>query len=129
MSINRQLLKKYQSEVNLMRRAGLDDEFIESTLHERNDLDGWEPITFKELKKMSEDKLKKLLSYCWHDSSPRCDTIGITNIVFSKVSKSQNKLEFSDDCGDPEIYFSDENQKIHKLGDGTWNYGLYKKTK
>ena len=87
-----------------------------------NILKGYTPITFNELRKMSQNELDNLLSVCWHDGKLRCYCVGINNVIFT-----DNKVKFSDSDGDPSIRFRDENNLIDNIGDGVCNYGLYKK--
>ena len=76
-----------------MKELGFDDYEIESKIVEVEDLSGWTPITFRELKSMTQGELDKLKSYCWHDGEPRCEAIGITNL---KIVELEHKrlLEF-----------------------------------
>ena len=104
------------------------------------DLDGWEPITYRELKEMSEEELLKLKSYCWRDGQPRCDCIGIRNLSFEKHINNEGstnihrpetiwyKIQWSDNDGDPCITMRDDewDSNIDNVGDGEWNYGLYR---
>lgn len=87
-----------------------------------NILKGYRPITFNELRKMTQSELDNLLSVCWHDGKLRCHCVGINHVTFT-----DNKVTFSDSDGDPSIRFRDENNLIDNIGDGEWNYGLYKK--
>ncbi len=134
--------KNYKDFIKLMREAKMEDYQINNILSQRETFEGWEAITFKELKEMTPDELSKLLSYCWKEGEPRCDTIGISNLVItprksSYISGADHQryiknywyLEYSDDNGDPSFEISNEDELIHKLGDGTWNYGLYKRIK
>jgi hypothetical protein len=122
--------KKYKLMADVMRQLRFTDEQIENKLIEYGDLNGWEPITFVELISMSQKEKDKLKSYCWHEGIPRCETIGIFDVVFHDYT-TYFKLTYSDNNGDPYIHFGLDgmNNKIDNVGDGTWNYGLYKKVK
>lgn len=132
MSISRIYFKKYRTEIDQLRKLGIDDGDIEDVLQQKEDFNGWKRITLKELMKMNEGDLSKLMSYCWHDGRPRCDTIGITDLKVEE-RKSGNvvyyHVEFSDGNGDPSFEVRDINQELHKVGDGEWDYGLYKEIK
>lgn len=97
-----------------------------SGLFESKELKGWEPVSLKELKSMTQSELDKLKSYCWHDGKPRCSCVGITDLKITK-GKNHHVVEFSDENGDPRFEVRDINTKIDNIGDGEWNYGLYKK--
>jgi hypothetical protein len=119
---------KYSKEIETLKSLSLSDDNIVSILQKKEDFDGWVPITFEELKKMPPEKLKELKSYCWKDGNPRCDCIGITDVNFEQIYNSW-KLTFSTDYGEPSITFFNYKQKIDNIGDGAWNYGLYKRKK
>jgi hypothetical protein len=116
--------------IDVMRQLRFTEEQIENKLIEYVDLKGWVPITFVELMSMSEKERNKLKSYCWHDGEPRCETTGISNVEFHDYS-TYFKLTYNDYNGDPHIHFGLDgwNDKIDNVGDGIWNYGLYKKVK
>ena len=132
MAINKKYHNKYKSIISVMQGLRMKDEEIENKLIEIDDLYGWEAITFLQLKSMSEEELKELKSYCWHDGKPRCQCIGIENLFFHEFNydnKFSWKITFSDYNGDPIINTFDLTQKIDNIGDGTWNYGLYQTIK
>jgi hypothetical protein len=104
----------------------LPEEQIDSIIQQKNKLAGWTPVTLRELQAMSEEERKKLLSFCWHDGRVRCDCIGITDLVVTPYEHSYG-LDWSDINGDPQTQVSTLDEPIHNVGDGTWNYGLYKK--
>lgn len=88
----------------------------------------WTPITLGELRVMKQDELDKLYSNCWKNGEQRCACIGISNLEISDT----NTITYSDIDGDPEIDLwkdIDEDFLIDNVGNGTWNYGLYKKVK
>jgi hypothetical protein len=87
-------------------------------------------LSYNEIKDMSEAQLSQLITMCWHESfgrtfneeTFRCDSDGIKDIKYAN-----NKLEWESDdseCGYVQRYDADE--KIHQLGDGEWDYGIYK---
>lgn len=127
MAISKALQTKYPDFIKMMKQLRFDDYQIEMKLSEMEDLKEWEPITLKELQSMSQDDLSKLKSYCWHDGNPRCDCIGISHLKVTQ-GKYGYTVEFSDENGDPRFEVRDVNSKIDNVGDGEWNYGLYKKT-
>lgn len=115
----------------VLKQLGFSKEEIQDKMQEQADLKGWKAITVEELSKMSEKELKQLKSYCWKNGNPRCDSIGITSvsIVSSGPNTSLFDIEWSDGNGDPNLYGYNKSDKIDNIGDGTWNYGLYKKAK
>lgn len=126
-----------------------DDKMLNDTLdglgyskHQKNmlfqqmeDLRGLEAITFSELKEMDEEELKNLTSYCWRDGDPRCGCKGVSDLKIELYETGNNSgqikiVNWSDSDGDPTIDGPYPlSKKIHKLGDGTWNYGLYREKK
>jgi len=86
----------------------------------------YNPISVHELSNLSDDELKNILSVCWHEGKFRCDTIGITDVSIVKDSDGYN-ISWSDGNGDPRIYTDTMSELIDDIGDGDWNYGLYKK--
>ena len=106
---------------------GIPQEVIDSIFEEQPYLTNeWKALTFKELKDMDESELSQLLSYCWKDGSYRCSCIGISNLSIDKT----NTINYSDSNGDPTIDLwkdIDDDFKIDNVGDGTWNYGLFRK--
>lgn len=128
MAIPKKLRDNFTTEIKNMKGIGMTDDEIIKFLKRHLAFDGWVPITFRELFEHTVD-FKSLFSYCWHDGEHRCDTIGIRNVNF-KVSDTDTKywiLSYSDDDGDPKIEFSDLDAEIDYVGDGEWNYGLYKR--
>ena len=105
-------------------------------------LKGYTPITVRELQAIIDDEegigdgssqgidCSELLSVCWHDGEYRCDTTGIGLVKITKHQNSQNdaySIEYSDECGDPRFEVFGYDTPIDNEGDGTWNYGLYRK--
>ena len=91
----------------------------------------WQPVTLSDLIYMAYDDRSELLSICWNEGEFRCNTIGIKNFSYKPInynSPDLYRVEYSDDCGDSHIIVQMD-QKIDNVGDGEWNYGLYKKTK
>jgi hypothetical protein len=129
MALPKKYLKKYKQTIDVMLQLRMTEEQILHKLIEQDELNGWEPITFRQLAQLSENELKELKSYCWHDGKPRCQTIGIYNLKIKEFfDETHWDITFSDDNGDPKIFCTDLDQKINNVGDGTWNYGLYKKS-
>jgi hypothetical protein len=84
------------------------------------------PVTIQELSEMSEDELKTLYSLCWRNGKPRCSCVGISDVRITKSKWSDRlNVSWSDDDGEPCVdgYMG---SKINKLGDGEWEYGLYR---
>lgn len=122
--------KKYKDVIKTLRLLGMDNDEIESKIFEMENLKDWTPITLRELMSMSEDELSQLKSYCWHDGNYRCDTIGITNLKVLKRDVDNREywvVSFSDDDGDPHFEIHSLDIPIKKIGDGEWDYGLFKK--
>jgi hypothetical protein len=113
-----------------MKQLGFDRHEISDRMEQYKSLNGWKPITIKELSKMTDEEKSKLKSYCWKNGNPRCDSVGITDV---KITPSDRPgcfdVSWSDSDGDPNIYGYEESQKIDQIGDGTWDYGLYKRVK
>jgi hypothetical protein len=111
-----------------LTELGYDQYEIKDRIYQYKTLKGWTAITVKELSEMKEPELKKLLSFCWHDGETRCDCIGIQDVkIIPSHSEGNFNVEWSDMNGDPNIYGLSMDDKIDNVGDGTWNYGLYKK--
>jgi hypothetical protein len=119
-------MKKTESAFRNMFKDLLPEEQIDSIITQKNDLKGWTPVTLRELQAMSEEERKKLLSYCWHDGRVRCSCIGITNLEVTPYSNSYD-IKWSDIDGDPHTRVSTLDEPMHNIGDGEWNYGLYRK--
>lgn len=84
-------------------------------------------ITAEELKKMTNSELSELLTVCWKRGKHRYDTIGITDVqIDEEQPDGYVMVNWSNDSGDPDVYIK-PNEKIDNVGDGDWNYGLYKK--
>lgn len=105
-----------------MKELGMDDREIKHRLYMIELLKGTVPLKVSELKLMSQDELDKVISVCWHDGKYRCDCVGIRNLLHVGYD-----LYWGDDNGDPHIYVRDKNTIIDNIGDGEWNYGLYRK--
>ena len=89
---------------------------------------GYKPVTAEELENMSDDELQNLFSVCWHEGRLRCETTGITDVSIENGWEDNGFIvEWSDDNGDPSIYVDSMNELIDDVGDGEWDYGLYKK--
>lgn len=128
MSIRKKFKEKYSEGIKLLKLMGFDDDEIDSKLTGVEEIEGWKPITLRELKKMSESQLKELKCVCWHEGYFRCSSVGITNLSI-KENGGEYFVSFSDDAGDPSFYCYDEKHKMDKCGDFEWMYGLYKKAK
>jgi len=123
--ISKKYLRKYPEMIEVLQKLRFDDEEIDDLLTEYDELFGWEPISFQELRMMDECEWNELKSYCWKYGSPRCQCVGITNVKFA-----EGKITYSDSNGDPTIYpGSDLTKKIHKVGGDKWAYGLYRRVK
>ena len=126
------LFNKYPDYVKLLKKLNLDDYEIEDKLYIMDTLKDWKPLTLREVIEMSDDERKKLLSFCWHDGESRCDTIGITNFEYhpAKCKREGEDLydvNWSDINGDPSLYGIKMDTKINNIGEGDWNYGLFKR--
>lgn len=126
MSFSKQQKKKYGIMINAMKELGFEEYQIQSKITEKEELEGYRPITLKELIEMKEKDLKTLLSYTWKEGTRRCCDIGIQDL---KITKETNYyyITYGDDSGNPRFSIRDEKEKIFKVGDGTWDYGLFKK--
>ena len=121
---------KKQEMYKVLKSLRMSEEEIWARINETSDLEDYTPITYRELVNMSEEELSNLYSYCWHDGAPRCDCTGITDVLLEEASYSGKKyyiLSYSDGCGDPHFTFDNYDDFIDNVGDGEWNYGLYKK--
>ncbi len=130
MAINKKYVQKYSEYIAMLKKLRFDDHQISLKLEKMEGLEGWESITFNELKEMTQDELDKLLSYCWHDGNPRCDCIGIHDVKFEN-RPDYYEVTWSDSNGDPRVTTDslDLDEKIDNVGNGDWNYGLYRKSK
>lgn len=94
------------------------------------DKNNWESISANQLAEMTDDERSNLLSVCWHEGKFRCETVGISDLNLDQHFFSGNsyfRLAWSDRNGDPHIFVKDMDKKIDNVGDGDWNYGLYKR--
>lgn len=128
MSIDKKYKKKYKDIIAILKYFDFEDSVINSRFASYEEVQGWKPITLRELKKMSEDELKELKSVCWHEGRLRCTSIGINMLEIIK-NKNSYLISFSDDAGDPSFYLSKLTDKMDKCGDFEWTYGLFKKIK
>lgn len=89
-------------------------------------------LSYNELKEMTQEELCQVFSMCWKDPdynggynerTLRASATGIRDLIYHEKSKI---LDWSDDDGDPNIDYQNTDEKIHHLGDGTWQYGIYK---
>ncbi len=94
-------------------------------------------LSYNDIKNMSQEELDNLISVCWHDSqfnggcnkkSLRCWDEGITELGLVTLDSRgiTYAISWSNDSGDPDVYVSSLDEKIHMSGDGEWDYGLYK---
>lgn len=120
---------------DMMSNLGIPQEAIDAQMNSiETMLDGHDiikqlrPLTLKELKELPKDQWDKLYSLCWKNGRPRCSTIGISDLEIKQASEPDHfNITFSDGNGDPRIQWIKNETKIHKVGDGTWDYGLYLK--
>jgi len=92
-----------------------------------NSMKDWTAITFKELSEMNAKQLEGLKSVCWKDGEYRCSTVGIQDVNLTIVNTTVVSAQWSDSDGDPRLYNYELTDKINNIGEGDWNYGLYKK--
>jgi len=126
MAINKKDKKKYKAGIDLMKAIGMEDWEVEDKIYQTKELENWKPVTLGELMSMSQEELSQLKSFCWKEGHSRCVCIGINDLVVTEKEGYYN-VEFGDDNGGPSFECDDLNTEIHKLGDGQWDYGLYKK--
>lgn len=128
--MDKKIEKKYKDIIKTLRLIGMDKDEIREKIFEMENLKDLEPITLRELMSMGDDELNQLKSYCWHDGKYRCDTIGITNLKVLERNNGNRKywvVSFSDNNGDPHFEIHSLDTPIKKVGDGEWDYGLFKK--
>lgn len=92
----------------------------------KNILDHFTPenaLSYNDVVGMTSEQLKSVVSVCWHENSLRCYAEGISTVNFDSIRQTIN---WSDNDGDPSIENYNPDQKIHQLGDGEWDYGIYK---
>ena len=130
MAISKKYREKYPEVIKALKLLKMEDYEIEQKICEMEDMEGKKAITFEELKNMSEENRKKLYSYCWKEGRPRCSCTGISDVIFTKHPRSSGgsywTLGYSDGNGEPHFEFDDWKEKIDKVGDGYWDYGLYR---
>jgi hypothetical protein len=82
-------------------------------------------LSYDELKLMTPDELKKVIIIVWKDDVFRDDAVGINSI---KLNKSYLDFNFGNeyDEGHANLNYRFTDEKIHKLTDGAWSYGVYK---
>ncbi len=89
-------------------------------------------LSYNDIINMTDVELENLISICWHETHGiyynentfRCDSDGLFNIEYTQ---ELTRLEWEDNEGGASIYrYEDLNAKIHRLGDGEWDYGIYK---
>jgi hypothetical protein len=123
---------KYKSIIEACQLLKISDREINDRIYMLELLDGYKAITYTELEFMSQSDLDNLISVCWRDGKYRCDCIGVSNVHFERIEsfgKRYINVSFSDADGDPELTCYNINSEIDNVGDGEWNYGLYKKIK
>ena len=114
----------------ILKQLRMSEDEIWAKINEVSDLENYTPITYRELANMSDDEQSKLYAYCWHDGNPRCDCTGITDVLFEEANYSGGIyyiLSYSNETGEPHFTFHNYDDFIDNVGDGEWNYGLYKK--
>lgn len=121
-NMDAELAKKYEVEIKVLRQIGMDEDEIEDKIIVLDELKGHGPVSARELLEMPESELAKLKSFCWHEGRYRCDTVGISDLSVKGLV-----VNYSDSNGDPTVYVTSLDQKIDNIGDGEWNYGLYRK--
>ena len=129
MELSNELKTKYSDFIKMMKNLRFDDYEIENKIIEMSDLEDWEPISLMELQSMTQSELDNLKSYCWHEGIPRCSCIGITDVKVITKNVNRHIIKFSDNNGGTTIeLIGDLDSKIDNVGDGEWNYGIYKNT-
>lgn len=86
----------------------------------------WKAITLDELRQLSTDEKKELLSYCWKHGEPRCWCIGIHSVKIYATEHGNFKLQWCDMDGDPTIWVNSD-EEIDGIWADRYSYGLYKK--
>ena len=89
-------------------------------------------VTVNDVLEMSEEERSKLWSACWHDGrydAPRCACRGILNFKVEKSHGDRFKVSWDDRDGSPHFEVFSYDDKIHQVGDGEWDYGLYRTEK
>jgi len=119
-------MKKIKKKIeDIASGLGIPQSVLDNLFAEQPELTpDWIPLSISELKVLPESEYISLLSYCWHDGEERCSTIGIYDLVIT-----DDEINWSDGNGDPSIDIMglETNTKINNIGDGTWNYGLFRK--
>ena len=113
--------------IEAMKELGMDDREIKHRLYMLELLKGTVPLKVSEVIAMSQDELDKVISVCWHDGKYRCDCVGINSVNLETECYDGINLSWCDSDGDPEIYTKSVEDFVDNIGDGEWNYGLYKK--
>lgn len=82
-------------------------------------------LSYDELKVMTPDELKEVIILVWKDGNFRDDDLGINSIEYNN-----SYLDFTFgslyDEGHANLNYRFTDEKIHKLTDGAWSYGVYK---
>ena len=82
-------------------------------------------LSYDELKVMTPDELKKVIVLVWKDDNFRDDAVGINSMSVDKGYLDFNFGSLYDE-GDASLNYRFTDDKIHKLTDGAWVYGVYK---
>ena len=114
----------------MLLKVGYSAKEAEGKKYEYEILRWWEPITVNQLMRMDKSDLKEVLSFCWHNGEVRCHATGIQNLTIGLVKHGDRNsfdIRWGDDNGDPHVIADYLDTEIYKIGDGEWNYGLFKK--
>ena len=82
-------------------------------------------LSYDELKIMTPDELKEVIILVWKDGNFRDDAVGINSIEHNNSYLDFNFGSLYDE-GHANLNYRFTDEKIHKLTDGAWSYGVYK---
>ena len=124
MAISEEYNKKYKTIIDSCRLLRISDYEIERKIHEIELLEGYRPLTIREIGTLTQADFDNVLSVCWHDGKLRCNCIGISSVLVEQRTYGI-ELSWSDGNGDSQINSRNIDKEIDNIGDGDWNYGLY----
>lgn len=119
----------YEQIEEMMKEVGFKEYQIKEKIEELKLKEGWEPITFSELKRMTSMELQQVKCICWKNGKLRCSSVGIYDLKLIIENDQYVKISWSDMNGDPSFRtFFKETDLCERMNEGqTWEYGLFKK--
>jgi hypothetical protein len=116
------------SKTDLLQKLGLSQIDIVSALKVLELKRDTVPVSYRELISMNEHEMSKLLSLSWKDGRYQHHCYGVDEVSIDYREDDWNILRYFDYHNIiVKIYFERSVDLIDNVGNGQWNYGLYRK--